>query len=121
MRLSTYVPDILEKHIYKFCAELLSKNGSSLRDLKYMAVHPGGKKILASVEKALGISKEMNAVAYRVLKNFGNMSSPTVLFVLKEIFDQLTVKDHKEEIVSFAFGPGLTLESVIFKIEMEHA
>ena len=60
-------------------------------------------------------------MAYGVCKNFGNMSSPTVLFVLKEIFDQLSVKDHKEEIVSFAFGPEFTLETVIFKIEMEHA
>ncbi len=119
MRLSAYVPDILEKHIHQFCSELLSKNGSSLKDLKYMAVHPGGKKILSSVEKALGIPKEMNAVAYGVLRNFGNMSSPTVLFVLKEIFDQLTAKDNHEEIISFAFGPGLTLEAVVFKIEMD--
>lgn len=119
MRLSTYVPDILENHIHGFCSELLSKRGSSLKDLKYMAVHPGGKKILANVEKALGISKDMNEVAYRVLKNFGNMSSPTVLFVLKEIFDRLNHNDDQEEIVSFAFGPGLTLEAVLFKIEME--
>ncbi len=119
MRLSTYVPDILGKSISEFCTRLLSENGSSIQTVKYLAVHPGGRKILAIVEKALGVSKAINGTAYDILKNFGNMSSPTVLFVLKAIFGQLTPQDHQEEIVSFAFGPGLTLEGVLFKIQID--
>ncbi len=119
MRLSAYVPEIIERHIQTFCEELLVKERLSIRDLKYAAVHPGGKKILTTVESALHISKAMNAGAYHILKNHGNMSSPTVLFVLKEIFDRLTSDDHHEKIISFAFGPGLTLEGVLFKIETE--
>jgi predicted naringenin-chalcone synthase len=45
------------------------------------------------------------------------MSSPTVLFVLKEIFKSLSPDDDHEHVLSFAFGPGLTLESMILKIE----
>lgn len=119
MRLSTYVPDILEKHIHTFCSEMLAKQDKSIEELKYASVHPGGKKILAAVEKALNLPKEMNGGAYRILKNHGNMSSPTVLFVLKEIFEQLSFEDNNEEIIGFAFGPGLTLEGVLFKIEMD--
>ena len=61
-----------------------------------------------------GLQKAQNEWAYHVLKNYGNMSSPTVLFVLKEIFDRLEKKNDKENILSFAFGPGLTLESMVF-------
>jgi alpha-pyrone synthase len=43
------------------------------------------------------------------------MSSPTVLFVLREIFDHLTTADENSEVLSFAFGPGLTLESILFQ------
>ena len=118
MRLSTYVPDLLEKNITEFCARLVAESNSTIASLKYLAVHPGGKKILSAVESALGVTKEMNGPAYAILKNFGNMSSPTVLFVLKSIVDQLSREDHHEEIASFAFGPGLTLEGVLFKIHV---
>jgi predicted naringenin-chalcone synthase len=52
-----------------------------------------------------------------VLRNYGNMSSPTVLFVLRETMDQLTASDDGEHILSFAFGPGLTLESMVLRIQ----
>jgi predicted naringenin-chalcone synthase len=45
------------------------------------------------------------------------MSSPTVLFVLQEIFNELTSADNNEHVLSFAFGPGLTLESMMLRIE----
>jgi predicted naringenin-chalcone synthase len=57
------------------------------------------------------------APAYQVLKDFGNMSSPTVLFVLKSVIATLREEDHGKSILSFAFGPGLTLESMLFQIE----
>ena len=117
MRLSAYVSDILEENIVTFCSHLLTHTKSSIESVKYLAVHPGGKKILATVEKALGFPKDKNHAAYQVLKNYGNMSLPTVLFVLKNIFEQLNQQDNHETIVSFAFGPGLTLEGVVFEIE----
>jgi predicted naringenin-chalcone synthase len=52
-----------------------------------------------------------------VLKNYGNMSSPTVLFVLHELMNTLTPADHGKTVLSFAFGPGLTLESMLLEIE----
>lgn len=119
MKLSAYVPAILESNLEKFYTEAFAKPVQSLEKIKHFAIHPGGKKILAAIEKVLGIPKEKNKIAYQVLKNFGNMSSPTILFVLKEIFDNLTPQDQGEEIVSFAFGPGLTLEAVQFTIDVD--
>ncbi len=118
MKLSAYVPDIIEKNLTEFCSALFSDQEKSIQSIQYIAIHPGGKKILTASERALSFSKEKNAHAYHVLKKFGNMSSPTILFVIKEIFDGLSTEDTGEEILSFAFGPGLTLEMVLFKIEV---
>lgn len=119
MKLSTYVPDIIKSGIARLTATLLKNIGSDISAIRFFAIHPGGRKILESIEDALGIDKEKNAPAYRVLKNYGNMSSPTVLFVLKDIFDGLTPEHNDQPILSFAFGPGLTLESMVLRIETE--
>jgi alpha-pyrone synthase len=88
-------------------------------NVDFYAIHPGGKRILQVIEEELGLTKEDNAVAYQVLRNYGNMSSPTVLFVIKELMDTLTAADSGKTILSFAFGPGLTLESMLLKVESD--
>jgi len=114
MKLSSYVPDIIQNGVDKLIKRLTSKVNK--KEIAYYAIHPGGKKILQVLENALGIAKSDNDHAYNVLSNFGNMSSPTILFVLKSIMSNLSGEDDKKKILSFAFGPGLTLESMIFKI-----
>ena len=118
MKLSTYVPSIIKRGIAGLTETLLKKISRQVRDIRFLAVHPGGKKILANIEQELAIPKEMNEAAYFVLKNYGNMSSPTILFVLHAIFNKIRREDQNEYILSFAFGPGLTLESMVLKIEM---
>jgi predicted naringenin-chalcone synthase len=119
MRLSTYVPSIIKGGILKLTKTLLDNISKNIDDIRFFAIHPGGRKILESIEEELGINKQQNEPAYHVLKNYGNMSSPTILFVLQEIVSKLTPDDHGEHIMSFAFGPGLTLESMVLKIEMD--
>jgi prepilin-type processing-associated H-X9-DG protein len=116
MKLSAYIPDLIRKGMVAFTNRLLSKVGKSVKDIHYVATHPGGKKILEAIEQALGLTKEQNAPAYHVLRNFGNMSSPTVVFVLQEIYKALTTADHGKDILSFAFGPGLTMESMVLQV-----
>lgn len=115
MKLSTKVPAVIEMGIEALTRRLLENTQVSLSEIDFFAIHPGGKKILQVIEGKLGISKEQNMHAHEVLKNYGNMSSPTVLFVLKRIFDQLTLADTGKHVLSFAFGPGLTLESAVLK------
>jgi alpha-pyrone synthase len=117
MRLSSYIPDVIRSGIKKLTDSLLKKNVHQLKDVSYFAIHPGGRRILEAIEQELGLTKEQNRFAYNVLKKFGNMSSPTVIFVLHEISQQLNGVDHGKEILSCAFGPGLTLESMLLKIE----
>ncbi|MEO7992363.1 MAG: type III polyketide synthase [Chryseolinea sp.] len=121
MKLSAYVPGIIQSGIQQLTNSLLKKISKELQDIKYVAVHPGGKKIVEVIEQQLSLSKEQNRHALDVLRHYGNMSSPTVLFVLNEIFKNLSSADDGERILSLAFGPGLTLESMVLKIHSAHA
>lgn len=118
MKLSAYVPDILKGGIKNLTTSLLAKASRQMEDIRYFAFHPGGKRILEAIEEQLGLTREHNAPAYRVLQRYGNMSSPTVVFVLHELFKTLGDRDHNAYVLSAAFGPGLTLESMILKIEV---
>jgi predicted naringenin-chalcone synthase len=117
MRLSSYVPEVIQSGIKRLTASLLQKISQNFSDVSYFAIHPGGKKILEAIENELGITKLQNHHSYEVLKNYGNMSSPTVLFVLNEVCKNLNGVDNRKKILSFAFGPGLTLESMVLEIQ----
>ena len=116
MKLSSYVPDIIKKGINILTDRLLSSMRLSLEDISYYAIHPGGKRILEVIEEKLGMSKEDNRFAYEVLHQYGNMSSPTILFVLESLMNSLKPGDQDKNILSLAFGPGLTLESMLLKV-----
>lgn len=116
MKLTSYVPEIIKSGIKKLTDEMLEKINLTFREIDHFAIHPGGKKILDVIEQELGITKEHNENAYHILNHYGNMSSPTVLFVLQQSLKKLTTSNQHEHILSFAFGPGLTLESVLFKV-----
>ena len=118
MKLSSYVPDIISRGIGRLTRQLLEQLKSKAADMRpaYYAIHPGGKRILEVIEEQLELSKEDNRFAYQVLQQYGNMSSPTILFVLQKIYRELNTTDHEKRILSFAFGPGLTMESMLLKI-----
>jgi len=113
--LSTYVPQIIQSGIATFAHNLLNKYAIKLTDIDFYAIHPGGLKILQACEAALNISKDQNRYAYQILRQYGNMSSATILFVLKEILNDISYNDHQKNVFSCAFGPGLTLESMLLK------
>jgi prepilin-type processing-associated H-X9-DG protein len=117
MRLSSYVPDLIREGITGLTQTLLRKVSLALPDIRYFAIHPGGKKILQVIEEELQISRRDTEASHRVLRNYGNMSSPTVLFVLKEVVGSLNGSSEGQRILGLAFGPGLTLESMVLKIE----
>ncbi|UII28098.1 type III polyketide synthase [Fulvivirga maritima] len=114
MRLSSYIPSLIEKDILLLTNRLKQK--LSIETFQYYAIHPGGKKILEVIENQLAISRDDNRFAYQILKQYGNMSSATIIFVLHEIMKNLTADDNNKKLLSLAFGPGLTLESMILNI-----
>ncbi|MEQ9302050.1 MAG: type III polyketide synthase [Cyclobacteriaceae bacterium] len=117
MKLSSYVPEIIKGGIHSLTKSLLGHLGMARKDIDLFAIHPGGKRILQVIEEELSMSKEDNQHAYDVLRECGNMSSPTVLFVLRQLMNSLSEGDQDKNILSFAFGPGLTLESMLLKVK----
>jgi predicted naringenin-chalcone synthase len=113
MKLSLYVPALIEKNIKGFTEALFKKAGKSRDDIHIWAIHPGGRAILEKAAEALGLEKEALQVSYDVLREYGNMSSATIMFVLERI-----LADEREGgIFAAAFGPGLTVECGFFKKE----
>ena len=82
------------------------------RSIQYWAIHPGGRAILDSIQESFELTSEQMSASQEILRNYGNMSSPTVMFILKKIM--LEASDPGLG-CALAFGPGLTLESCIFQ------
>jgi predicted naringenin-chalcone synthase len=112
MTLSGYVPDLISEDIGPLIQRALQKNNRSINDITHWCIHPGGRKILEAVSKSLHLLPEQLSPSYQVLRHYGNMSSPTILFVLKEMLHHI---DHQKSnsILGLAFGPGLTMETFL--------
>jgi predicted naringenin-chalcone synthase len=110
MTLSRRVPGLIARHLKPWLESWLNGNGLSLTDVKSWAIHPGGPKILAAAQESLNLSTDAMATSQEVLAEYGNMSSPTVLFVL----DSLRKKHAPRPCVALGFGPGLVVEAALF-------
>ncbi len=111
MTLSSYVPKLIQRGIRSLTDGLLASLPVELGDIRHFAIHPGGRKILETIETELGLTHDDNRHAYRVLRDYGNMSSATVLFVLRDVLAAATPADHGAPVLSLAFGPGLTIRA----------
>lgn len=108
MTLSGYVPELIKEDFSAIVNRSLTKQGILAKDITDWCIHPGGKKILEAIEQSMGISKEQLEASYGVLNDYGNMSSATILFVLKSLLQK---KAGRKNIFAAAFGPGLTVET----------
>jgi predicted naringenin-chalcone synthase len=108
MTLSPQVPDVLGKHVRDAVERLLADHDLTVPQVRGWAVHPGGPRILETVEHELGLPPEALEPSRHVLREHGNCSSPTVLMVLDELLRGTTLRPG-DPVVAMAFGPGLTL------------
>jgi predicted naringenin-chalcone synthase len=116
MSLSAYVPDLIEADFEILINKALLHANVTNDSIKYWCIHPGGKRILDVIQKCLSFNNNELAFSYDVLKHYGNMSSPTILFVLKNILQAIHSKTKStipENVLGAAFGPGLTMETFI--------
>jgi predicted naringenin-chalcone synthase len=92
-KLSPRLPLVVTETVPPMVRELLARYGLAVAQVKHWAIHPGGDKILSALKDGLGLSEEQMTVSRGILSDFGNMSSPTVVFEM-------------ERIVARGVGPG---------------
>jgi predicted naringenin-chalcone synthase len=111
MTLSKRVPGLIAENLRPFLETWLGKQGLTLSQIGSWAIHPGGPRILTAVEEALALPPSATAVSRQVFAENGNMSSPTVLFIL----DRLRRLGAARPCVAMGFGPGLMAEMVLLQ------
>jgi len=113
MTLSKQVPGLIAQHLRPWQVAWLLRQGIRLNDVGSWAVHPGGPRILEVVEESLGIGKDALATSRAVFSEFGNMSSPTVLFILERLIN----RGSPSPCVALGFGPGMAIEAALIGLE----
>ncbi|MFZ4665945.1 MAG: type III polyketide synthase [Prochlorotrichaceae cyanobacterium] len=121
MQLSPQVPHLIQDNLPRYLDPFLARHNLTPTALDLWAVHPGGRSILDSVKAKLMLSDAALQDSYDVLRQYGNMSSPTILFILKRWMDA-TPRTSPKTIVSgtdwgiaLGFGPGLSIEGALFQ------
>jgi predicted naringenin-chalcone synthase len=107
MTLSGYVPELIEEDFEQLVQRALQQVGVLKEDITQWCIHPGGKRIVEAIQKSLTLNPEDVEASYKVLQEYGNMSSPTLLFVLNELMQ----RKREGSVFAAAFGPGLTMET----------
>ncbi len=115
MMLSSELPKIILNSAAPKAIEILNQKGIDISKIKHWALHPGGRAILDSLQNGLKLSDEQLKPSREVLRNFGNLSSVSILFVLKNLLENVDLNKN-DYLCAIAFGPGLTMELVLFKV-----
>jgi predicted naringenin-chalcone synthase len=114
MTLSSELPKIIENSAVPELINILDSYKIKADQIQYWALHPGGRAILDAIEKGLTLPPDKMKPSREILRKYGNMSSASILFVIKEILDTCDIaKD--EYCCAVAFGPGLTMETALLR------
>lgn len=109
MTLSKQVPELIGRYLKPWLEGWLGEVGVGLSGVRSWGVHPGGPKILTAVEEALGLTERDTVASREVFASHGNMSSPTLLFILKRVMEM----DLPRPCLMLGFGPGLVAEAAL--------
>ncbi|WP_409276297.1 type III polyketide synthase [Neobacillus sp. SCS-31] len=107
------IPTIIESWLQPNVSAFLEREGIEIGDLRYFIAHPGGKKVLDAYANSLGINMQMMDISRDVLSKFGNMSSATILYVLKRHMELTPLAG--EYGLAGALGPGFSSELLLMR------
>lgn len=113
VRFAPTIPKIVDDLAREFVNEAASAAGLAADDFRHLVVHPGGRKVLDAWDSALDLDPPRLRYAREVLRDHGNMSSPTVLFVLERFLAETPASG--EAGLLLALGPGFCAEGVAFR------
>lgn len=112
--LSREVPFMIKDRIRELVTEFLGRHGRRLEDIAAFVLHPGGQKLLAYVEEELGLSKAETDFSWRMLRDYGNLSSASVFFVLHDCLERRAFRAGDLGLMA-AFGPGFSAELLLLE------
>lgn len=110
------IPDRIAANIASVIDALLERNGLRREDVRAWGLHPGGARVLDAAQVALGLQDSDMRASRRILRSYGNMSSPSILFVLAELLSSPPRPEPGSYMVLAAFGPGLGVEAALLRI-----
>lgn len=116
LRLDRELPQVLARTAPERVRQFLSRNGLAVEEIAYWLFHPGGMKVLDFLQSAFALRPEQSRWSRDVLCSVGNLSSATILFVLRNFLEE-KVASPGDNIVMMGVGPGLTLELILFSWE----
>ena len=111
MTLSIEVPIVIGRELRPWLDDWLATHDLSVGDVAGWAIHPGGPRILAVAAETLKLNRHDLRFSYDVLRENGNMSSSTVLFILERMIGEV-----QGPVVALGFGPGLTFEAMLLEL-----
>ena len=113
---SRSIPSIIVEHVRPSVEAFLGAHGLALADVRHVVAHPGGIKVLRAYMESLGLAPPALSHAREILRGFGNMSSPSCLFVLERFLDAREIAPGEHALV-MALGPGFSAEYVLVRGE----
>ncbi len=114
MMLSSNLPDAITGQAVPAAKGIMHRMGLEPGDIRFWALHPGGRAIIDALQTGLGLTDDQTAPSRTVLRDYGNMSSASILFVMKEVFSRVRLQPD-DWLCAIAFGPGLTMEMAFFR------
>jgi alkylresorcinol/alkylpyrone synthase len=105
------IPPFIEEHLAETVDEMCAKLGVDFKDIDRMCCHPGGVKVIDAIETALQLNQGELNIEREVLNDYGNMSAPTVMFVLERLLEQ----GLPDRVLMTAFGPGFTCAGLMLE------
>lgn len=112
-QISVLIPEIASKTVARVVMDLLGPRGLRIEDIQHWVFHPGGEKVISAIRNELGISEIHLKATRDILAQYGNMSSPTVWFVLQEILEKGIAPG--DWCIMVAFGAGLCAHAFLLK------
>ncbi|MCB1177325.1 MAG: hypothetical protein KDK36_07080, partial [Leptospiraceae bacterium] len=108
------IPSLIQKNFSIVFKDFLNESELNQNQISHYLFHPGGKKVLDAFEESINITPEQLKFSHLILKKFGNLSSPTVYFVIEEFLKTFNITEIENGVMT-AMGPGFSTELLLFE------
>ncbi|MGH2832935.1 MAG: 3-oxoacyl-[acyl-carrier-protein] synthase III C-terminal domain-containing protein [Solirubrobacteraceae bacterium] len=114
LRLIKELPDVAGKHLHGLVSDFLATNDLSAGEIDHWLIHPGGRRIIESVQDALGLADEHVRISFEVLANHGNVGTPSIFYVMHRTIEQRDLSPGEHGLM-VTIGPGVSVGLMLLR------